>query len=168
MVIFLANIGNIRLRRLHRRIKERFQTDSRFSNTRQGPASPRDPGPFRVTTETNPQVFLTDQSYPEADARLEVGFDDVSSVGQPPAFHYWFNWIEPNRDFSLCWHQDTTHRSLGPVHMQVNYSGAPVEHCSARHIDDHPMAILSERLDQLPAALNAVQWTNGQVVGINR
>lgn len=166
MVIFLANIDNIHTRSLHRKIKERFQHDNLFSNTRMKPSGARDPGPYRVKTETNPQMYLNNPSYPVTNARLEIGFDKTNRPGQSPNYNYWFNWIEPTRDFSLCWHQDQDHASLGQVHIQVNHQGQPVEHRSAQFIDKHPLAILEKRLNQLPQALNSVTWQKGQVHGI--
>ena len=71
---------------------------------------------------------------------------------------YWFNWIEPARDFLLGWHQDDDHPEYGNVHIQVNNSGTAIAHEPATFVDKHPMAIVATRLEQLPTAIDAVEW----------
>lgn len=164
MVFFLAGRGNIQTRELHRRIKNRFQSDTKFGTVQFRVTGPREQGAYRVDAETNPRGFLDDDSYPVSTGRIEVGFE---LAGQSGNDCYWFNWVEPDRRFLLGWHQDTDHPTLGPVHIQVNQNDTPIEHGSATFIDKHPMAVIEARLDQLPDALNSVQWNNGTVTGIN-
>lgn len=164
MGIFLAGRGNIQTRRLHKRIKNRFQSDTDFGTVQLRVTGPREQGAYRVEAETNPRGFLGDDSYPVATARIEVGFE---LAGQNRNDFYWFNWIEPDRGFLLCWHQDSDHPNLGPVHIQVNQNDASIEHKSATFIDKHPMAVIEARLGQLPDALDSVQWSNNTVTGIN-
>ncbi len=164
MVIFLAGRGNIQTRQLHKRIKNRFQSDTDFGTVQFRIAGPREPGSYRVDAETNPRRFLADDSYPATDARIEVGFE---LGGQSGNDFYWFNWIEPDRSFLLGWHQDSDHPNLGPVHIQVNQNSTAIDYESVSFIDKHPMAVIDARLDQLPDALASVQWNNGSVTGIN-
>lgn len=163
MVIFLAGRGNIQTRELHKRIKNRFQSDSNFGTVQFRVTGPREQGAYRVEAETNPRGFLGDDSYPVTTARLEVGFELAGSGHD----FYWFNWIEPDRNFLLGWHQDSAHPDLDPVHIQVNQNDASIEHESATFIDKHPMAVIETRLDQLSDALDSIQWNNNTVTGIN-
>jgi hypothetical protein len=163
MVVFLAGRGNIQTRQLHKRIKNRFQSATEFGTVQLRVTGPREQGAYRVAAETDPQVFL-DDSYPVTTARVEMGFE---LAGQTGIDSYWFNWIEPDRSFLLGWHQDTDHSDLGPVHIQVNQHETSVEREQATFIDKHPMAVIEARLDQLPTALDSVQWNEGTLTGIN-
>lgn len=165
MVVFLADRFDIQARQLHRRIRNRFRTDGYFETVQLRVAEPREPGPYRVVARTNPRLFLDDEGYPTRGARIEVGFD-LDPGGDHD--HYWVNWIEPDRSFLLGWHQDDDHPNLGPVHLQVNKGGEPIEHRSATFVDAHPMAALDARLDQLPVALARVEWRDGSAVGLTR
>lgn len=163
MVVFLAGRKHVRIGQLHRRIKNRLQSDGRFETVRLRVAEPREPGPYRVVAGTDPRMLLDD--YPASAARIEVGF---SVPGHVDHEFYWFNWIEPDRNFLLGWHRDDDHGDLGPVHLQVNQDGSPVDRERAQLLDEHPMAVLEARLTQLPEVLAGVQWTDGTVVGIDR
>jgi hypothetical protein len=164
MVIFLADRGNIQTRRLHTRIKNRFHSDTLFGTVQLRITGPREPGAYRIAAETDPRQFLGNDAYPVPTARIEVGFD---CAGQTGTEFYWFNWIEPDRRFLLGWHQVSDHPDLGPVHLQVSQYDAAITHESATFIDAHPMAVVEARLDQLPAALERVEWDNDTVTGID-
>jgi hypothetical protein len=164
MVVFLAGRGNIQTRQLHKRIKNRFQSATEFGTVQLRVTGPREQGAYRVAAETDPQVFLDDDSYPVTTARVEMGFE---LAGQTGIDSYWFNWIEPDRSFLLGWHQDTDHSDLGLVHIQVNQHDTSVEREPATFIDKHPMAVIEARLDQLPTALDSVQWNEGTLTAIN-
>mgnify|MGYP000530742806 FL=1 len=164
MVIFLADRGHIQTRGVHVRIKNRFQSDGDFSTVQFRATSPREPGPYRVEAKTDPRTLLGEDSYPVTDARIEVGF---APGGQGRRDRYWFNWVEPERNFLLGWHQDSGHPALGPVHVQVNQHDAVIEREAASFIDKHPMAVTEARLAQLRDALASVQWTDGAVSGID-
>lgn len=163
MAVFLADRSNIRIRHLHRRIKNRFQSDDQFHTVQFRVAEPREPGPYRVIARTDPGMFLEGGSYPVTTARIEVGFE---LPGRGDYEFYWFNWVEPDRDFLLGWHRDDDHQDLGPTHIQVTQE-TPIDHAPADFIDNHPMAVVEARLGQLPAAVSAVQWENETVVGID-
>jgi len=164
MTIFLAGQGHIHLRELHNRIKNRFQSATEFGTVQLRVTEPREQGPYRVDAETNPRAFLDDDSYRAPTARIEVGFELADQAGTDC---YWFNWVEPDRNFLLGWHQDSDHPNLGPVHMQIMQNDAIIAHETATFIDKHPMAVLEARLHQLPDALASVQWRNDTVTGIN-
>lgn len=127
-------------------------------------SEPREPGPYRVVAQTNARTFLDDDEYPVSDARVEVGFDVQASTDYES---YWFNWVEPDRKFLLGWHQDETHPEYGPVHLQVNESSHTIDQQSAEFVDAHPMAVVEARLEQLPVAIDAVEWQDRAVVGLN-
>jgi hypothetical protein len=163
MVVFLADRDNIRIRQLHRRIKNRFQSDDRFDVARLRVAQPREPGPYRAVGQVDAQRFLDDSSYPIHTARIEVGFQLPSHRSHE---RYWFNWIESDRTVLVGWHQDDTHPDLGPVHLQVNQGATTIDREPAAFIDQHPMAVVEARLQQLPATVPRIEWVDGTTVGI--
>lgn len=111
-----------------------------------------------------PRLFLDDETYPVGTARIEVGFD-LGGGGDHD--HYWINWIEPDRDVLLGWHQDDDHPDLGSVHVQVSQGGEPVAHAAATFVDAHPMAVLETRIQQVGDSLTLVESEGDAVVGID-
>lgn len=164
MVVFLADRDDVQARQLHRRIANRFHSDGYFEAVQLRVAEAREPGPYRVDARTDPQLFLDNEAYPVTGARIEVGFE---LRGQDQHDHYWFNWIEPERDFLLGWHQDDDHPDLGPVHVQVNQGGEPIERAAATFVDAHPMAVVEARMEQVGVALSRVSWDGDDVTGID-
>ncbi|MGM0371674.1 MAG: hypothetical protein ACQEQJ_04115 [Halobacteriota archaeon] len=162
MVVFLANRANLQQKRLHDRIQSRLSGE--FENVRRRRAEPREAGPYRVVAEVAPRQFLDDDGYPVTAARIEIGFQ--LQTGDPYEY-YWFNWIEPERNLLVGWHQDETHDELGPVHRQVNDGGTPVAHESATFLDSHPLAVVDYRLNSLRDVIPAVEWAQGRPVGID-
>lgn len=160
-MIFLANRDGLRNKRLHRRIKNRFQSDTAFSAVQLRVATHREPGPYRVVAEADPRMLFDESDYPTQEARLEIGFDVEGSANYD---FYWFNWVEPERSLLLGWHQDADHPELGPVHVQVNGSSTVVDRKPAEFIDEHPMAVVEARLAQLPDAVDAIRWQDGSIV----
>jgi len=162
MVVFLADRSNLRVRRLHRRLANRCQSDDRFGTVRLTVADRRDPGPYRVVAEIETAgLCLGDPA--ETDTRLEVGFALTEAV---PHEYYWFNWIEADRDLLAGWHQDATHSDLGPVHVQLNQGDRTVTWESATFVDKHPMAVFEVRLDQLPALLGRIEFDGETATGL--
>lgn len=162
MVVFLANRANLQSKRLHDRVQNRLS--GAFENVRRRRAEPREVGPYRVVANVNPRQFLGDDEYPETDARVEIGFQLRTS---DPYEYYWLNWIEPERNLLIGWHQDDTHDDLGPVHLQVNDGATTVDHQRAEFIDSHPLDVVERRLNSLPDAVSAVKWEQGRPVGLN-
>lgn len=163
-MIFLANRDGLRNKRFHRRINNRFQTDSTFDPVQLRVATHRERGPFRVIAETNPRELLNDGEYPTQTARLEIGFD----VESPPDYDfYWLNWVEPERDLLLGWHQDDDHPEHGEVHLQLNQSNSVVVRKRAGFLDKHPMAVVEARLSQLPYAVRAIRFEDGSAIELD-
>ncbi len=162
MVVFLANRANLQSKRLHDRIQNRLTGE--FDTVRRQRADPRDPGPYRVVGDANPRQFLDADAYPTTTARVEIGFQLQTSE---PYEYYWFNWIEPERNLLVGWHQDDTHDDLGPVHLQVNDGATAVDQQQAQSIDSHPLDVVEQRLDLLHDAVVAVEWEDGRPVGFD-
>lgn len=151
MVGFLAGRDRLRSRRLHVHIKNRLQTDDRFRTVRLRVATPEEPGPYRVVADTRRGQFV-DPTWSDRTARLEIGFRLPTESTHE---HYWINWIEPDREVLVAWHQDRGHADLGPDHLQVEGPDVNVRHESAVFLDEHPMAVVEARLDQLSSTLEA-------------
>ena len=162
-MIFLANRGGLGNKRIHRRIKNRFQSDAVFSSVQLRISTAREPGPYRVIADVDPEDFLEDSSYPIERARLEIGFDVEAGTDIDC---YWISWIEPERSLLLSWHQDDDHPEHGKVHFQLNQSDSVTFRERAGYIDKHPMAVVEARLDQLPDVIHAVAWENGTATGM--
>jgi hypothetical protein len=162
MAVFLTNRGNLQSKRLHDRIWNRF--GGSFNNVRRRRGDPREAGPYRVVGEVNPRQFLGDDEYPVTTARVEVGFQLRTN---DPSEYYWFNWVEPERDLLDGWHQDDTHGTLGPVHLQANDGATAVDRQRARFIDSHPLDVVEQRLASLPEAVSAVECEQGRPVGLD-
>ncbi|TMT81463.1 hypothetical protein E2L06_15900 [Haloterrigena sp. H1] len=162
MVVFLANRKNLQSKRLHDRIQNRLSSE--FDNVRRRRSEPREAGPYRVVGEVNPRQHLGDGNYPATVARIEIGFQ--LQTGDPYEY-YWFNWIEPEQNLLVGWHQDDTHDGLGPVHLQVNDGSMAVTHQPAQFVDSHPLDVVAHRLAALPDAVSAVEWENGHPAGLD-
>lgn len=162
MVIFLANRTNLQQKRLHDRIKHRLSGAS--ESVRRRRAEPREPGPYRVVGEVNPQLFFDQDEYPVTAARIEIGFQLRPT---DPYEYYWFNWIEPDRRLLVGWHQDAMHNDLGEVHIQVNDGSTVIARHAAEFIDSHPLDVVERRLDSLGDAVAAVEWDEERPVGFD-
>jgi len=162
MVVFLANRANLQSKRLHDRIRNRL--GGAFENVRRRRAEPRESGPYRVVAEVNPQQFLGNDTYLVTTARVEIRFQLQTGDSHE---HYWINWIEPERELLVGWHQDDTHGDLGPVHLQVNDGATPVAHEPAQFIDSHPLDVVERRLGALRDAVLAVKWEQDRPVGFD-
>ena len=162
MTVFLANRSNLQARRLHERIGHRLE--SACSRVQRRIAQPGEPGLYRVVGEVHARSFLDDEAYPAEAARIEIGFQLQTDGAQE---YYWVNWVEPERELLVGWHQDGTHDSLGPVHVQVDDGTTAVDRRPARFVDSHPLDVLDRRLASLPDAVAAVEWTDGRPTGID-
>jgi hypothetical protein len=163
-MIFLAKRDGLDNKRIHRRIKNRLQSDSQFSSVQLRVATHREPGPYRVVAESDSREFLEDSSYPVERVRLEIGFDIEAGTN---CDFYWISWIEPERDLLLSWHQDDDHPEYGEVHFQLSQSDNDTLRESAEYIDKHPMAVVEARLDQLPDVVPAIVWDRGTATGVD-
>jgi len=164
-MIFLAKRDGLDNKRIHRRMKNRLQSDLIFSSVQLRVSTHREPGPYRVTAKTDPREFLEDSSYPTERARVEIGFD--VEVGTDNDF-YWISWIETERSLLFGWHQDDDHPEYGEVHFQLNHADSDTLRGSAEYIDKHPLAVAEARLDQLSDAIQAITWDSGTATGVDR
>jgi len=58
-------------------------------------------------------------------------------------------------------HQDDDRPDLGPCHLQRNYEDAPVDRYGVGFLDAHPLAVLDDRLQEFPKAVEAIRGENG-------
>ena len=161
MVVFLANRTNLQAKRLHDRIGTRLEAICTDVCRRR--ATHREPGPYRVVGTVDPRGFLDDDSYSTETARIEIGFQ--LRPGEPHEY-YWINWIEPDRNMLVGWHQYDTHDDLGAVHLQLNDDSTAIEHRAAEFIDSHPLDVVARRLAALANVVRSVEWENGRPVGV--
>lgn len=153
-MIFLAGRDRYTQRTLLRDVHDRLTKQPGCEDVRYHPSQRR---PRYVIADVDPTMFLR-KSYDVEHARLEIRFWYPAGVGHE---YYRINWIEPERNLMLGFHQDADHQDLGPCHIQLNYENTPVDRHSAAFLDVHPLAVLDDRLQQLLPALDAVHWGNG-------
>ena len=154
-MIFLAGRDRYTQRTLLRDIHDRLTNQAGCENVRYHPSRRR---PRYVIAELDTAVFLGD-SYEAENARLEVRFWYPAGVEYE---YYRINWIEPDRNLMLGFHQDADHQDLGPCHIQLNYEDTPVDRHDTTFLDAHPLSVLDNRLQQLPTALESIRWQDGQ------
>lgn len=162
-MVFLANRANLQNKRLHRRIRTCLQNEAGCRSVQLRVASHREPGPYSVIAEADPQQWLKTTDYPVETGRLEVGFDVETGTGYD---HYWINWIEPERQLLLCWHQDTDHPDLGPVHLQLAHGDAVIDREMVEFLDDHPLSVFEVRLGQIPSAVTDIEWKDDHALSL--
>jgi hypothetical protein len=157
-MIFLANRANLEKRTLLTRIHNRLQTqvpdeESPVTEVWYQISKANKVG---VRATLTPEEFLQ-TSYPIADVELQVSFDF------PQAYSYDFyriQWVEPDRELMIGWHQDEMHTDLGKCHFQVDYQGETVQRETATFLDSHPLNVFDKRIDDLVDVLTALTWDN--------
>lgn len=157
-MIFLANRANLDKRtlltRLHNRLGTQVTTeDSPVEQVWYHTSSGNKSG-VRATIDA-PTFLRT--AYPVDEAELHVTFDF------PPNREYDFynlQWIEPERNLMIGWHQDETHMDLGECHFRIDYQGTTVQRNAATFLDTHPLNVFDQRIDHLVEILDSLSWTN--------
>lgn len=157
-MIFLANRANLDKRTLLSRIHSRLQTqvpkdDSPVEQVRYHTATGNKAG---VRATIVPSVFLG-TSYPVDEARLHISFDFPQTYSYD---FYRIQWIEPDRDLMIGWHQDETHTTLGECHFQIDCRGETVQREGVEFLDAHPLNVFERRIDDVVDVLDALTWEN--------
>lgn len=155
-MIFLANRSNLDRRTLLTRLHNRLQTqvDSADTSIRNVWYHTSAGNKVGVRAAIDPYQFLQSAA-PVTDAELYISFDF------PPDHPYDFykiQWVEPERDLMLGWHQDETHMDLGECHFQIDHRGETVQREAAAFLDTHPLNVFDQRLDHLVELLAVVSW----------
>ncbi|WP_138004841.1 hypothetical protein [Halalkalirubrum salinum] len=155
-MIFLANRANLDKRTLLTRIHNWLQTQT---TTRDSPVEqvwyhPSQRNKLSVRATVIPEAFLQ-ASYPTAEAELQISFDFPQGYAYD---FYRIQWVEPDRNLMLGWHQDETHMDLGECHFQIDYHGDTVQRASATFLDSHPLNVLDQRIDDLVGVIDALVW----------
>lgn len=157
-MIFLANRANLDKRTLLTRIHSHLQSqvsvnDAPIKQVRYHTASGNKIG---VQALVDAELFLG-STYPITEVELHVSFD--FPLNREYDF-YEIQWVEPDRDLMLGWHQDDTHMELGNCHFQIDYQTETAQRSSADFLDAHPLNVFEQRLNQLPGILTALTWTH--------
>lgn len=158
-MIFLANRANLDKRTLLTRLHTYLQTQvtSEVSPIEQVRYHTSAGNKIGVRATINAPVFLG-TTYAVEEANLHVSFDF------PPNRTYDFyrlQWVEPERDLMLGWHQDESHMDLGECHFQLDCRGETVQREAATYFDLHPMNVFEKRINHLVELVDAVAWENG-------
>jgi hypothetical protein len=155
-MIFLANRSNLDRRTLLTRLHNRLQTqvDSADTPIRNVWYHTSAGNKIGVRAAIDPHRFLQSTALVD-DAELHISFDF------PPDHSYDFykiQWVEPERDLMLGWHQDETHIDLGECHFQIDHRGETVQREAAAFLDTHPLNVFDQRIDHLVDLLAVVAW----------
>jgi len=153
-MIFLAGRDRYTQRTLLRDVHDRLTRQAGCENVRYSPSRRR---PRYVIADVDPTTFLGTAWDAQA-ARLELRFWYPADGDHE---YYRLNWVEPDRNLLLGFHQDADHPDLGPCHLQLDYEDTPVTRHRATYLDAHPLAVLEYRLQQFPGAIEAIHWENG-------
>lgn len=94
-------------------------------------------------------------------ARLEVQFEFPPGVS---CDYYRIQWIEPDANLSVGWHQDGHRDELGECHLQLDYRDSVVDVHAADFLDSHPLNVLETRLERLPEVLDGIVRCDGTPV----
>lgn len=155
-MIFLANRANLDRRTLYRRIHDILASRSKDAESPVESVwyhrSKADPEEIHASINA---VGLVGEAYPVKKAELQVYFDFPRSSDFDC---YRIQWVEPERDFMIGWHQDETHPELGNCHLQVDFEGNPTQRTAAQQLDKHPLNVFDERLQALPKILRETSW----------
>lgn len=159
-MIFLANRANLDRRTLLSRIHTLLQTQVQAGDTpvEQVWYHTSAGNKVGVRATFDPDEFLG-TSYPTNEAEIHVSFDF------PPSSDYDFyriQWVEPERDFMVGWHQDETHMNLGECHVQLDHRGETVQREEATFLDEHPLNVFEQRMDDLVQVLSTISWDRGK------
>lgn len=157
-MIFLANRANLDKRQLLTRLHNWLQTQvtAEESPIEQVWYHTSVGNKVGVRARIDAPLFL-ETTYSVDEAELHVSFDF------PPNRAYDFyqiQWVEPEREFMLGWHQDETHMDLGECHLQLDYEGETVQREAATVLDMHPMNVFDQRLTHLVDLIDTVSWEN--------
>ena len=95
------------------------------------------------------------ETYDVENARLEVRFWYPADTDYE---YYRINWVEPERNLAVGFHQDADHQELGPCHIQLDYEDTAVDRHDAKFLDGHPLAVLDDRLRAFSTAVAVVCW----------
>ncbi|SDY33252.1 hypothetical protein [Halopenitus persicus] len=153
-MIFLAGRDRYTQRTLLRDVHDRLTRQAGCADVRYRPSRRR---PRYVIADVDPTTFLSASSDAET-ARLEIRFWYPADADHE---YYRINWVEPDRNLMVGFHQDADHPDLGSCHIQLTYEDTPIDRHRASVLDSHPLAVLDHRLQQLPAAVAAIHWENG-------
>src|SRR6056297_3337938 len=132
-MIFLAGRDRYTQRTLLRDVHDRLTMQAGCEDVRSHPSRRR---PRYVVAAIDPTTFLGD-AYDAESARLEVRFWYPAGVNHE---YYRINWIEPERNLMLGFHQDGDHQNLGPCHIQLNFEETPIDRYKATFRDVHPLS----------------------------
>jgi hypothetical protein len=111
-MIFLAGRDRHTQRTLLRSIHDRLSKHPGVEQVRYRPSRRR---PRYVVADIDSPVFLGAPHEAET-ARLELRFWYPEGVEYE---YYRLNWVEPDRELMVGFHQDGDHSDLGPCHLQV-------------------------------------------------
>ncbi|WP_135823374.1 hypothetical protein [Halorussus ruber] len=153
--LLLANRARLTQETVHESIHEWLTGHAGFHDVRYAPSRIRRE---EVHAEVDPDVML-EADYDTLSARLEVQFEFPQSAGYD---YYRIQWVEPDRDWSVGWHQDDHRNDLGECHLQLDHETEVADVRSADFLDSHPLNVLETRLTQLPDVLGWISWDEGK------
>ena len=157
-MIFFANRVNLDTRTLLTRIHNRFQTqvsddDSPIERVWYHTSAGNKVG---VRTTVKPDRFLK-RTYPVERVELQISFDFPETHSYD---FYAIQWVEPDRNLMVGWHQDETHMDLGECHFQIDYQGETVQRSKAEFLDMHPLNVLDRRVEDFGTVLDTLTWAD--------
>lgn len=157
LLVFLADRERLTRNAVHEAIHRWLSGHGGFDDVRFSPSKIRKE---QVVTSVAPSVLLgTDDVDANTTARLEVQFEFPQRANYD---FYRIQWIEPDRHYSVGWHQDDHRNDLGECHLQLDYRDEVIDARPAEFLDSHPLNVLEARLEKLPSVLDRISWRDGE------
>jgi len=149
--ILLANRARLTRDRLHETVHSWLSGRGGFRDVRFVPSKIRR---REVHADVDPTVaFGVDAE--TTTARLEVQFEFPADAAHD---YYRIQWVAPDRNYSVGWHQDDHRDALGECHLQLDYREEVVDVRPTDFLDAHPLTVLDARLERLPDVLDELSW----------
>lgn len=153
--VLLAGRTQLTTETVHEAVRDWLSNRGGFRNVRFAPSKIRRK---QVHADVDPTVaFGVDGD--TSTARLEVQFEFPQDAGYD---YYRVQWVDPDRNYSVGWHQDDHRDALGNCHLQLDYRDEVVDVHEADFLDGHPLNVLDARLKRLPDVLDEISWHEGE------
>ncbi|PSQ45751.1 hypothetical protein BRD15_10760 [Halobacteriales archaeon SW_6_65_15] len=150
--VLLANRARLTQGVVHEAVHDWLSGHGGFHDVRYAPSKLRRE---QVHAEVEPEVALDiDPELPSA--RLEVQFEFPENASRD---YYRIQWVVPDRNYSVGWHQHDHRDDLGECHLQLDYGDEVIDVRPADFLDAHPLNVLETRLAQLPEILDGISRT---------
>lgn len=152
--VLLANRARLTQATVHEAIHDWLSGRAGFENVRYSPSKIRREA-VHADVDLDVGLGIDRQVTSPTSARLEVQFEFPEDASRD---YYRIQWVEPDQNWSVGWHQDDHRDDLGECHLQLDHGDEVVGVQSADYLDAHPLNVLETRINQIPGVLDGISW----------